>query len=305
MARDQKPARLKQKPPRFGAPTVPQDEPVRLNKWLAECGVASRRHADQLITEGAVMVNGKKVYELGTRIVPARDRITANGKPVRPHAEKIYILFYKPRNVVTTMNDPEGRPSISDFFKRLPVRVFPVGRLDWDTEGMILLTNDGEFAQAVNHPSKEILKTYLAKVSGRPTDEQLMRLKQGVSIPGGRVAAREIERMRKGAGEKDWIKLSIAEGKNRQIRHMFDKIGFDVVKLQRVSIGQLRMPPSLERGDFVFLTPKGLEKIFERDEKEIKTAAKRQRSSKSDSRDKASRAAAQKKAQRKAPIRFD
>lgn len=294
MARDQKSPRLKtlkKKTPKFGEPTLPTNEPVRLNKWLAECGVASRRHADELIAEGAVLVNGKKVFELGTRVTPAKDRITVNGKPVKPQAEKIYILFFKPRNVVTTMHDPQGRPSISDFFRRLPVRVFPVGRLDWDTEGMILLTNDGEFAQSVNHPSKEILKTYLVKVSGHPSDDALMRLRMGVSIPGGRVAAREVVRLRsKGPAEKDWIKISIAEGKNRQVRYMFEKIGFDVLKLQRIAIGHLQMPTSLERGDFVFLTPAGLAKIFEEDKRKL-PKPKRKRSEKTESRDKASRVA--------------
>lgn len=262
---------------------------TRLNKFLAECGVASRRHADQLISEGAVLVNGKKVYELGTRVSPS-DRITVNGKPVKTQGEKVYLVFNKPKHVVTTMNDPEGRPSISDYFQRLPVRVFPVGRLDWDSEGMILLTNDGDFAQAVNHPKEEILKTYLVKVSGHPTDEQLLRLKQGVSIPTGRVAAKIVERARsKGSTEKDWIRIGITEGKNRQIRNMFAKIGFDVLKLQRIAIGQLKMPTTLERGEFIFLTEMGLKKIFEQEKKEKAAVRTRVRSAKTESRDKASR----------------
>jgi 23S rRNA pseudouridine2605 synthase len=250
-------------------PKSPRLASTRLNKWLSECGIASRRKADELISEGAVIVNGKKVFELGTRIDPNTDRITVNGKPIKPPNERVYILFNKPKNVVTTMDDPEGRPSISDFFKRLPIRVFPVGRLDWDTEGMILLTNDGDFAQRVNHPSKEILKTYLAKVSGHPSQDQLNRLKTGISIPGGRVSAKYVERLRRGADQYDWVKVSISEGKNRQVRKMFEKIGFDVLKLQRVSIGQLKMPASVKRGEYVFLTEKGLAKIFEADKRDL------------------------------------
>jgi 23S rRNA pseudouridine2605 synthase len=256
------------------------DNSMRLNKYLAECGVASRRKADELIAEGSVIVNGKKVYELGTKVYPGTDRITVSGKPVKAPTHKVYILFHKPKNVVTTMDDPEGRPMIADYFERLPVRVFPVGRLDWDTEGMILLTNDGEFAQKVNHPSKEIMKTYLVKVNGHPTSEHFEKLKRGVSIIGGKVAVRHIERVRRGDSDKyDWIKVMIGEGKNRQVRRMFEKIGFDVLKLQRVAVGMLRMPATLKRGEYVFLTESGVKKIFEAAGEGIRPTHKTERKS--------------------------
>ena len=268
---------------------APVDE-IRLNKYISECGIASRRRADELINEGSVLVNGKKVYELGTKVRPSQDRITVNGKPIKPAAHKIYILFNKPKNVVTTMEDPEGRPAIADYFERLPVRVFPVGRLDWDSEGMILLTNDGEFAQKVNHPSKEILKTYMVKVNGHPSQDQLDRLRRGISIVGGKVSARGVERIRRGDSDKyDWIKIMIAEGKNRQIRRMFEKIGFDVLKLQRVAIGRLRMPSSLKRGEYVFLTYAGIEKIFQQDREEVVVAKPKASSVKRESRNELSR----------------
>jgi len=278
-------------------------EPIRLNKYLSECGIASRRKADELIAEGSVLVNGKKVYELGTKVRPAHDRITVSGKPVKPPTHKVYILFNKPRNVVTTMDDPAGRPTIADYFERLPVRVFPVGRLDWDTEGMILLTNDGEFAQKVNHPSEEILKTYLVKVDGHPSDDSLERLRRGVSVIGGKVTAKGVERVRRGDSDKyDWIKIKISEGKNRQVRRMFEKIGFDVLKLQRVAVGRLRMPASLKRGEYVFLTEDGVERIFEAEKKIEKKvgpqAAIKPRSVKAEARNASSRKTPKAAAQR-------
>lgn len=239
-------------------------ELVRLNKYLADCGIASRRKADQLIAEGKVVINGKKVYELGSRVDPSVDKILVDGHPVKPTANKVYIMFHKPRNVVTTMEDPEGRPTIADYFSRLPVRVFPVGRLDWDTEGLLLLTNDGDFAQRITHPSEEVPKTYLVKVDGHPSDDALMRLRRGVSIIGGRVQALHVERIRRGADKYDWIKIVVGEGKNRQVRRMFEKIGFDVLKLQRVAIGRLRIG-TLERGEYVFLTEAGVQKIFQKE----------------------------------------
>lgn len=238
---------------------------IRLNKYLAECGVASRRGADELIASGAVQINGKKVYELGARVDIKNDRVMVDGKPVRLETRKVYLLFNKPKGVMTTMEDPEGRPCIAEYFQRFEMRVFPVGRLDYDSEGLLLMTNDGDFAQRVTHPKHEVLKTYLVKVSGQPTEEQIRKLRMGVTIIGGRVAAREIEKLRGTNSDKyDWYKIVIGEGKNRQIRQMFEKIGFDVMKLQRIAIGKLKMG-GLARGEWVLLGPEEIEKIFQRD----------------------------------------
>ena len=245
-------------------PKAPVPTDVRLNKYLADCGLASRRSADELITEGDVQVNGKTVFELGVRIDPTADRITVKGKPAKPSTLKLYVIFHKPENVLTTMEDPEGRPTVAAFMEKLPVRVFPVGRLDWDTEGMLLLTNDGEFAQKVMHPREEIPKTYLAKLDGRPTPAQLAKLTSGVTIPGGRVRAWHVERAKVGESKQyEWIKIIIGEGKNRQVRHMFNKIGFDVKKLKRVAIGQLTLGP-LKKGEYAFLDEGALTRIFKR-----------------------------------------
>jgi len=229
---------------------------------LADCGLASRRGADTLITSGKVQVNGKTVYELGVRVEPTEDRVTVEGKPVKPPTQKIYVIFNKPDNVLTTMSDPEGRPTVADFMEELPVRVFPVGRLDWDTEGMLLLTNDGDFAQRVMHPREEIPKTYLAKLDGKPTPEQLSKLLRGVTIPGGRVKALFVETAKVGDSDKyGWVKIVIGEGKNRQIRFMFQKIGYDVKKLKRVAIGQLTLG-NLQRGEYAFLDEGSINRIF-------------------------------------------
>jgi 23S rRNA pseudouridine2605 synthase len=241
-------------------------EEMRLNKYLAECGITSRRGADELITEGAVQINGKRVYELGIKVNLKADKVLVNGKPVRPEIRKVYVIFNKPKGVMTTMEDPEGRPCIGEYFKRFDSRVFPVGRLDYDSEGLLLLTNDGEFAQRVTHPKHEVLKTYLVKVNGQPTEEQVHKLRTGVTIIGGRVAAREIDRLKGTASDKyDWFKIVIGEGKNRQIRRMFEKIGYDVMKLQRIAIGRLKMG-GLARGEWALLNPEEVEKIFHQDE---------------------------------------
>lgn len=243
---------------------------VRLNRFLAQAGIASRRSSDRLIADGAITVNGKKVYELGIKIDPAKDKILLHGKPVQQVTQKIYLAFNKPKDVLSTMtNETDSRPHIGHYCEHLPTRVFSVGRLDWDSEGLILLTNDGDFANKVMHPSKEITKTYLVKVNGKPEEKHLQKLRSGVSIIGGKVAARHIEKikMKDGSDKYDWFKIIISEGKNRQIRLMFEKIGFDVMKLQRVAIGRLRLG-TLDRGEMKDLSDLDLKKIFQADDPE-------------------------------------
>lgn len=238
---------------------------IRLNKLIAESGLASRRAADKLIEEGQVSVNGKKVYELGIRVDPQADRILVDGKLLKKPTEKIYVMFNKPKGVLTTMEDPLERPCVADYIEKVPFRVFPVGRLDFDSEGLLILTNDGEFANKVMHPKLEVTKTYLVKVDGQPEKHKLEKLLKGVSIEGGRVSAKHLEKI-KPSGEKksdkyDWYKMVITEGKNRQIRQMFAKIGFDVLKLQRVAIGRLRIG-ALQTGDLVFLNETAAQRVF-------------------------------------------
>lgn len=236
---------------------------VRLNKALAEAGITSRRKADRLIEQGLVQVNGKKVYELGVRVNPSKDKIVVEGHPVTFYHKKVYIMFHKPTQVLTTLNDPEGRPTVIDYFNKYPVRIFPVGRLDWDSEGLLLLTNDGDFANEVMHPRGEVTKTYLVKVNGQPEKSEIDKLLKGVSIVGGKAKARHIERVKRPSASEqyDWFKIVISEGKNREIRQMFEKIGYDVMKLQRISIGRLKLG-ALPRGEWTELSEDQMKKIF-------------------------------------------
>lgn len=244
---------------------------VRLNKLIADSGLTSRRHADRMIEDGEVTVNGKRVFELGIKVDPLTDRILVSGKVLRKPTQKVYIVFHKPTGILTTMDDPIGRPTIADYLQDVPARVFPVGRLDWDSEGLLLLTNDGDFANKVMHPKEEVTKTYLVKIDGKPDPEKILRLKKGVPIEGGRVSARHIERISKPGDNKsakyEWYKIVITEGKNRQIRQMFAKIGFDVLKLQRVAIGRLRIG-ALRVGELMYLNDVALSRVFLPDDPE-------------------------------------
>lgn len=234
---------------------------IRLNKAIAESGVCSRRKADELIENGQVMVNGKKVYELGIRVDPQKDKILVDGKLISAKGKNVYYAFHKPKNVVTTMDDPIGRPTVGDYIKTKE-RLFPVGRLDWDTEGLLLMTNDGKFAQSVAHPKKEVVKTYMAKLDNHVDATKLKKLLTGVTIIGGRVSAKSVDIVKYGSSKKyEWVKICITEGKNRQVRKMFEKIGYDVLKLKRVAIGGLRLG-QLKKGEAKKLTPADIEKIF-------------------------------------------
>lgn len=242
------------------------DKRTRLNKLIADSGLASRRHADRMIEEGLVTVNGKKVYELGIKVDPEHDKILIEGKPLRkPTSQKIFVILNKPTGVLTTMDDPLDRPTVAEYLGDCPYRLFPVGRLDWDSEGMLLLTNDGEFANKVMHPKLEVTKTYLVKIDGKAESVHLEKLRKGVSIVGGKVSAKHIERIKKSGDNKsekyEWYKMVITEGKNRQIRQMFAKIGFDVLRLQRVAIGRLRLG-SLKSGEIAYVTEEAAQRVF-------------------------------------------
>lgn len=189
-------------------------------------------------------------------------------------------MFHKPKSTLTTMEDPLERKTVADYLEQFPVRLYPVGRLDWNTEGLLLFTNDGDFANKITHPQTEIPKTYIVKVEGEPKPEKIEKLKKGVTIVGGKVRFRSIERMKKSDTKHSWYKVVLTQGLNRQIRNMFEKIGHDVLKLQRISIGSLELG-NLQRGDFQLLTETQYKKIFIDPDKKPKKK-KRMKSTKRD-----------------------
>jgi pseudouridine synthase len=207
----------------------------RLQKILARAGVASRRRAEQLLSEGCVTVNGRVVRTPGAKADAARDSIKVNGKLVSRPEHKVYLLFHKPRNVVTTLDDPQGRPCVRDFLKRVKERVYPVGRLDFASEGALLLTNDGELAQALMHPRYGVEKVYHVKVQGKPGEKTLARLRRGIRLDGVRLRPCRIRRLRQ--GEHTWFEIALREGRNRQLWRMFSAAGHPVLKLRRVAVG--------------------------------------------------------------------
>jgi 23S rRNA pseudouridine2605 synthase len=245
------------------APRTPGLEPagVRLQKVIADAGVASRRKAEDLITAGRVIVNGRVVRELGTRVDPERDHVKVDGHHLKAAPPQAFIMLNKPKGVLSTLNDPEGRPTIKDLLQGVSLRVFPVGRLDYDTEGLMLLTNDGEIAQTLLHPRYHVSKTYLAKVKGVLTDEKIAELERGVRLEDGRTAPAIVKKAGK-AEANSWIELTIYEGRKHQVKRMLEKVGHPVLKLERIRFGPLALG-DLRVGRYRFLTDREANAIRE------------------------------------------
>jgi 23S rRNA pseudouridine2605 synthase len=223
----------------------------RLQKILSRAGVASRRQAEQLILEGRVAVNGRTITELGAKADPARDHIKVDGRPVRAPRQLVYLALNKPRNCVTTLHDPQGRPTVIEFLKGVKARVYPVGRLDYASEGLLLFTNDGEFANRLMSASSHVPKTYLVKVNGTLTPEQEQQFRDGVPLGGRRTAPAGLRLVRR--AQNPWYEVRLVEGRQNQIRLMFKHFGRLVEKLKRVCIGFLELGP-LRSGEYRALT---------------------------------------------------
>jgi 23S rRNA pseudouridine2605 synthase len=247
----------------------------RLQKIIAAAGIASRRKAEELITNGLVTVNGKTVTELGTKADLEHDHIKVNGKLLSGPERQVYLLLNKPKGYVTTVTDPQGRPTVVDLVRGVGARIYPVGRLDYLSEGLLLLTNDGELAQKLTHASSHVAKTYLVKISGKPSEEQIDKLRRGIMLPAeraplkARVGKLPDERQRRRstavktvparikllrAADNPWYEVTLLEGRNRQIRRMFEQIQHHVEKIKRVRYGPLQL--DVEPGKFRHLTAK-------------------------------------------------
>ena len=227
----------------------------RLQKIIAAAGVASRRKAEALIASGRVLVNGQVVTELGTKADPEQDHIRVDGKLLQGPERYTYVVLNKPKGYVTTGSDEKKRPTVMDLVQKVKGRVYPVGRLDWASEGLLLMTNDGELANALMKASSNVAKTYVVKVAGQPDEAKLDKLRRGVSIAekGGRrvrTAPAKIRLIRE--GDNPWLEVTIIEGRNRQVRKMFEEVGHHVEKIRRVQYGPLALdvPP----GDWRNLT---------------------------------------------------
>ena len=226
---------------------------MRLQKYMAMCGVAARRKCEEIIAAGRVSVNGQIITEMGTQVEEG-DRVELDGVLITLEEQKRYILYHKPAGEVTTVSDDKGRETVMDRFKDFDVRLYPVGRLDYDSEGLLLLTNDGELAQRLTHPSCEVDKVYLARVTGNPSNEAIDKLRRGVFMEGDerRTYPAQVRVVRDESLYSD-IVVSIHEGRNRQVRRMFDAVGHKVLLLRRIRFGSLELG-DLKRGEWRELT---------------------------------------------------
>lgn len=225
---------------------------MRINKFLRDSGVTSRRGADEMILSGRVSLNGQKITTPGIEVDPDRDTVTVDGKTVRPHEERYVILFSKPCNVTTTLSDPYAEKTVADYFRDFPVRLFPVGRLDVDTSGLLVMTNDGDLAHQLTHPKFEKTKTYLVHCEGILEKRDIERLRKGIRLEDGWTLLAVVANIRLKKTQTS-LEITIREGRNRQIRRMFDAIGHPIVRLRRIAIGSLRLP-DMEDGTWRILT---------------------------------------------------
>jgi 23S rRNA pseudouridine2605 synthase len=224
----------------------------RLQKILAQAGLASRRASEQFIVEGRVAVNGVVVTELGTKADPESDSITLDGNEVCRVARLVHIVLYKPPGYMTTMKDPEGRPLVIDLLKDIRERVYPVGRLDYNTEGLLLLTNDGQWANALAHPRHEVEKEYHVRVRGQVDPAQIRKLAEGVDLEDGRTAPARVSSIKE-SDSNTWLSIAIHEGRYRQVRRMCEAVSLSVVRLKRVRYGFLTLD-GLKPGEYRFLS---------------------------------------------------
>ena len=216
-----------------------KDNKIRLQKFLSECGIASRRKAEEMIAAGKVKVNGR-VASIGDKVDAKRDKVTVGSKRVAPQNQKVYIMLNKPRGYVTTLKDEYDRKCVSDLVKDVGVKVFPVGRLDRDSEGLLFMTNDGAFANDITHPSKHVNKTYTVTVRGTVESEQTQRMADGILIDGRKTKPCDVF-VTERKPDRTVLRFVISEGRNRQIRKMCEAVGLDVIRLKRIEIAGVKI----------------------------------------------------------------
>jgi len=232
----------------------------RLQKIIASAGITSRRNAEKMIVEGRVTVNHAVVRQLGAQADIEKDEIRVDDKLIFVEVSKTYLMLNKPRGYVTTLNDPEKRPIVTDLLSGISDRVFPVGRLDYDSEGLLLMTNDGNFTQKLQHPRFRISKTYEVKINGHLRDHELQSLLQGIQLEDGRFKPDHIQVIKK-SPRSTWLTLTISEGRNRLIRRGFEALGRDVIRLVRVAVSDLHLG-NLKTGTYRYLTREEVKKLL-------------------------------------------
>lgn len=244
----------------------------RLQKIISAAGITSRRASEELILAGRVTVNGTVVTELGSKADPSSDTVAVDGKPLTIASKKLYLLLYKPVGYLTTLDDPEGRPLVTDLLKEVGERVYPVGRLDYNTEGLLLLTNDGEWANHLMHPRHEVEKEYHVRVRGKVHKSQLDQLAGGVEIEGRKTAPARVCMIKEGE-QNDWFSITIHEGRNRQVRRMCEAVSLSVVRLRRVRYGMLSMG-ALKPGEFRYLTDAEVDGLRDPHQKQVSASTR-------------------------------